>query len=145
MDAALHLIADRIAAMPPPALPEEDDRVYEVGYREGHEDAIKRVGRLLRWIADGEAEDLHTWVWVRNLHITDKARKDFKVVHELALAQGRTLEYWVLPKIHPGGSSSLYVPMPKYLARQWGFPFVASRPDDAVDSPLTRTTEKEEH
>lgn len=60
MDQALHAIADRVAAMPvPPRVPVDQSMIplsasHAAGYAEGHADAVKRVVKLLRWIADGD-------------------------------------------------------------------------------------------
>jgi hypothetical protein len=48
MRTALHLIADRIAAMPVSH--------GTADYAHGYADAIRRVVRLLRWLADGTTE-----------------------------------------------------------------------------------------
>ena len=48
MRTALHLIADRVAAMPVSH--------GSADYAHGYADAIRRVVRLIRWIADGTPE-----------------------------------------------------------------------------------------
>lgn len=65
MNDALHAIADRVAAMPVPprvSLPHQVIPIsgaHQGGYAEGHADAIRRVVRLLRWLADGEQPAPH--------------------------------------------------------------------------------------
>lgn len=134
MDQALHLIADRVAAMAPPALEEPpEDRVYEVGYREGHEDAIKRVVRLLRWIADGEHQDRTAWVWVRNILIPDRQRP----VLDRARAEATEVpDPFAMPAAHNPQYGTLWVPVPGWFAQEHKLPCLVAQPPEAFEPRL---------
>ena len=140
----LHAIADRVAAMPvPPRVPLPEQIVplsgaHVDGYAEGHADAIKRVVKMLRWLADGEDEDMTAWVWVRNLVIPDRSRLVLRQVHAQARAEGTMPDFFAMPDLQGTVHGTLYVPMPRWLAKESKVPFKTERPENAFDPPLLR-------
>lgn len=138
MNTALHAIADRVAAMPVPPRANRSETIiplrasHEDGYAEGHADAIRRVVKMLRWLAEGDEADMTAWVWVRNIVIPDSARKTLHALHRA----GVTPDFFAMPDIQGTAHGTLYVPVPRWFAKEHRLALLDARPEEAFDPPL---------